>query len=56
MKKLFFLFFLASCALPYSNNEIKTEIFDFNKNLTFDEFEKLLIKYAESNPYPSIDK
>ena len=56
MKLLFLLFFLTSCALPYSNNEIKTEIFDFNKDLTFDEFDKLLIEYAESNPYPNIDK
>jgi hypothetical protein len=56
MKKLFLLFFLASCASPYSHNEIKTEILDFNKDLTFDEFDRLLIKYAESNPYPNIDK
>jgi len=56
MKKLFILFFLASCALPYSNLETSREILDFNDDLTFDEFNELLIKYAETSSYPNLDK
>ena len=56
MKKLLILFFLASCVSPNSNlssNDIKI---NFDDDLTFDEFNNLLNKYAEKSPYPNIDK
>ena len=56
MKSLFFFLFLLSCISHNSNLNVKDEILDFNKNLTFEQFNELLIKYAESNPYPNIDK
>ena len=55
MKKLFLFLFLVSCASPSAKYNTKNEILDFNNNLTFDEFNELLIKYAKSNPYPNID-
>jgi len=56
MKKLFLFLFLISCSSPNLNFDVKNEILDFNKDLTFNEFNKFLIKYAETSPYPNIDK
>jgi ABC-type amino acid transport system permease subunit len=56
MKKLFLLFFLVSCASPNLNYTTINKTFDFNKDLSFNEFNQLLIRYAESSPYPNIDK
>ena len=56
MKNLFFFLFLISCSTPNSNYNVKNKTLDFNKDLTFNEFNILLIKYAEANTYPSIDK
>jgi len=56
MKKLFLFLFLLSCASPNSNDNIKKETLNFNENLTFDEFKKLLIEYGEANSYPNIEK
>jgi len=56
MKKLFFFLFLISCAAPNSNYNVNNQILDFNKDLTFDEFNQLLIKYAETTSYPNIDQ
>ena len=53
MKKLFLFLFLMSCASP--NHNVKNEVLDFDKDLTFDEFNKLIIKYAEISAYPDID-
>ena len=55
MKKIIILFFLASCVSPNSNiisNKIKLTI---NDDLSYDEFNKLLIHYAKTSPYPNID-
>ena len=38
------------------NHDAKKIMLDFDKNLTFEEFNDLLIKYTETNPYPNIDK
>ena len=56
MKKLFLFIFLISCASPNSNYNVNNEVLDFDKDLTFDEFNILLIKYAETSTYPNIDK
>jgi hypothetical protein len=55
IKKLLILFFLMSCTLPNSNIKSNNANFDFNDDLSFDEFKQLLIQYAKTNPYPNID-
>jgi hypothetical protein len=56
MKWLFLFIFLMSCTSPNSNYNVKNEILDFNKDLSFDEFNRLLIEYARISPYPNIDQ
>jgi hypothetical protein len=56
MKKLFFFLFLISCASPNLDSNAQYETLIFDDNLTFDEFNNLLIIYAEQNTYPNIDK
>jgi len=56
MKKLIILFFLASCVSPNSNVVTNINKFNFDDDLTFNEFEKMLIQYAETNPYPNIEE
>ena len=56
MKGLFLFLFLLSCTSLNSNHDTKNTMLDFDKNLTFEEFNNLLIIYAETNPYPNIDK
>jgi uncharacterized protein YcfL len=56
MKKLLILFFLVSCVSPNSNvTQSKTKLV-FNDDLSFDNFNKLLIEYAKTSPYPNINK
>jgi|MDSY01.2.fsa_nt_gb hypothetical protein len=59
MNKFFLLlivFSSISCTSPYSKNSTNSKTFDFSKNLNFDEFNELLIQYAEISPYPNIDQ
>ena len=56
MKKLLILIFLASCVSPNSNVNKNDKNFNFDNNLSFDEFNKLLIQYAKTSPYPNIDQ
>ena len=56
MKKLLILFFLVSCASPNSNIGTNNTKLNFDKDLSFDEFNELLIQYAETSPYPNIDQ
>ena len=56
IKKLIILFFLASCALPNSNVDTNKTKLNFNDDLTFDEFNELLIQYAKTSPFPNIDQ
>ena len=55
MKKIIILFFLSSCSISEINSEKSKEILNFDKNLSFAEFNELAKKYADSNPYPNID-
>ena len=56
MKKLFFLLFLLSCAPPNSSFNSTNIKLDFNDDLSFEEFNQLLIQYAKISPYPNLDK
>ena len=56
MRKLFLFLFLLSCSSTNTNYKTENEILDFNKDLTFNEFNELLIIYAEISNYPNIDK
>jgi hypothetical protein len=55
MKKLFLFFFLVSCTSTNSNYDAKDEVLNFDKDLTFNEFNYLITKYAEISDYPNID-
>jgi hypothetical protein len=56
MKKLFLFFFLLSCSSFNSSYDVKNDVLDFNKDLSFDEFNQLLIRYNEISSFPNIDK
>tara|TARA_B100000795_G_C22454485_1_gene306840 strand:+ start:70 stop:237 length:168 start_codon:yes stop_codon:yes gene_type:complete len=55
MKKLLLLLFLTSCASPSLNYNKDNETLNFDNDLSFKEFNDLLIEYAKKNPYPNID-
>ena len=42
---------LISC----SKKDLKTEVLDINKNMTFEEFRLLIEKNGNTNEYPSLD-
>ena len=48
---LIIFFFLISC----SKKDLKTEIIDINKKMTFEEFRTLIEKNGNINEYPSLD-
>ena len=56
MRKCILFLFLLSCSSPNSNYNVNDEVLDFEKKLTFEEFNNLLIKYSKKNPYPDIDQ
>ena len=56
MKKIIVFFFLASCASPNLSVGASNSKLNFDKNLSFDEFNQMLIEYAKVGPYPNIDQ
>ena len=56
IKKLLILFFLVSCASPNSNIDNNKKKLNFDKDLSFNEFNELLIQYGKVSPYPNIDQ
>ena len=56
MKKLLILFFLVSCTSPNSNINTNNKKLNFDENLSFEEFNQLLIQYGKTSPYPNIDQ
>ncbi len=48
---LIIFFFLISC----SKQDLKTEVFDINKKMTFEQFRVLIEKNGNIKDYPSID-
>ena len=55
MKKLFVLLFLVSCSSSISNTKSDKKQLNFNDNLSFQDFNKMLIQYVGTTPYPNID-
>ena len=56
MKKFIILLFLVSCVSPNLSTNPSNVKLDFNNDLSFDDFNKLLIEYIKTSPYPNIDK
>ena len=56
MKKYIILLFLTSCALPNSNDNTNIIKLNLEDDLSFDEYNQLIIKYAGTSPYPNIDQ
>ena len=52
MKKIALLFLLTAC----TTNHLENEVLNFDRDLSFQEFKKLLIKYNKNNKYPDIDR
>ena len=52
MKKIVLFFLLTAC----TTNNLENEVLNFDRDLSFQEFKKLLIKYNKNNKYPDIDK
>ena len=55
MRKMLILFFLASCVSANSNVDTNYKKLNFDEELSFDEFNQLLIQYSKISPYPNID-
>ena len=55
MKKIIFFILLVGCSSNNLSNNMKNEVLDFDKDLTFDEFKALLEKYNNISGYPDID-
>ena len=56
MKKILIFIFLTSCISPNSNDSSSDIKLNFNDDLSFEDFNKLLIEYAEVSDYQNIDK
>ena len=56
MKKIIFLLFLTSCAVPNTNYNKNNVTLNFNDDLNFEEFKILLEEYSKISSYPNIDK
>jgi hypothetical protein len=54
MKKLLILIFLTSCTSPSAKFISNNEILNFDDDLSFKEFNLLLIQYAKTYPYPNL--
>ena len=52
MKKVALLFLLTAC----TTNHLENEVLNFDGDLSFQEFKKLLIKYNNNSKYPDIDR
>ena len=55
MKKLIILFFLTSCMSPNSNINLNNTILNFDDDVNFEDYNKLLIEYAKTSPFPNIE-
>ena len=56
MRIIFFIFFIVLLSCNKNINEKKTYMIDINKNLTFDEFKKLIEKKGFEEDYPDINQ
>jgi len=56
MKKILILIFLTSCVSTNVYNSPDGSKLNFDDDLSFNEFNQLLIEYAKNSPYPNIDQ
>ena len=56
MKKFIIFLFLMSCSSNNAKESLSTNNFNFNDELSFEQYKKLLIEYNEISNYPDIDK
>ena len=56
MRTLLILFLLVSCVPPSPNVNHGNTGLNFNDDLSFDDFNNLLIEYAKTSPFPNISK
>jgi len=56
MKNLFILLLLTSCISPNQNIIPNNNKLDFDEDLSFEDFNELLIEYAITSPYPVLSK
>ena len=52
-KFMFFLLFL-SCSMPNTKQSMQNN-FNFDKNLSLDDFKKIIIKYGKESNFPDIN-
>ena len=50
-----FLFIILFVLISCSKKDLKTEVVDINKNMTFEEFRILIEKNGNNKGYPSLD-
>ena len=51
----YFLFAILFIFISCSKKDLKTEVLDLNKKMTFEEFKVLIERNGNINDYPSID-
>jgi hypothetical protein len=56
MKKLIIFLLVVSCSSYNTKHNSKNLSLNFDDNLSFDDFNILLIEYAKISPYPNIDQ
>ena len=56
MKKIIIFLFLMSCSPHNIKENISTNNFNFDEELSFEQYKKLLVEYNEISNYPDIDK
>tara|TARA_B100000780_G_scaffold12102_1_gene8247 strand:+ start:41 stop:211 length:171 start_codon:yes stop_codon:yes gene_type:complete len=56
MKKILIFILLTSCASPNSNVSSDDIKLNFNDDLSFEDFNEMLIEYVKISPFPNIDK
>jgi|TARA_B110000444_G_scaffold252993_1_gene283118 hypothetical protein len=54
LKKILIFIFLASCSSPNSLDNSKKSNFGSYKDLSFDDFNSLLLEYSKRTPYPRL--
>ena len=54
IKNIILLIFISSCSINHKN--LNLENFDYDKNLSIEEFKAKLINYGKTSDFPDINK